>query len=420
MTVAGPPPSPGPAMSRLPLLRGETWAILAVYSFVLVLRAPDLLQEGRFWAEEGKVYFAYAWSHSWWETLLQAHLGYLSLYNNIAATLAELVPLERAPRVTAAMAALVQVTLALLIVASDSPPFEDGRRKAFGCAAVLLALPSQEVWLCTIHSQFFFAAAAAIVLIRPAAGGAFGAFGLAVVLLGGLTGPVTSFLTPLFLLRAWRERTSWRIAQASVLMGAALVQGALLASALAAAQRPTTLQPDALIAAMAVRGLVQPMLGSQASDSLLRQALGGNVAAWSLMAVAGTALALAGLRLLATARQSATAWLFAAACLTMLMSLAGALGNDRWRLLEAWEGGRYVFAANALVLLAIAVAATEPQRRRWAMLPLLWLLAVGALDYLQTFAPGPSWRAEVKAWRQDAGHALAIWPPGWFMTLPAR
>lgn len=409
-----------PDCATPPLLRGGSWAILAVYIFVLVLRAPALLQEGRFWAEEATVYFAYAWTHPWWETLFQPHLGYLSLYNNLAASLAELVPLERAPRVTAAMAALVQVTLALLIVAADSPPFDDDRRKAFGCAAVLLALPSQEVWLCTIHSQFFFAAAAAILLARPAAGGVYGPFGVAVLLLAGLTGPVSSFLAPLFLLRAWRDRTPWRMAQAAVLTVAAVIQGGLLASALAAAQRPAALQPDALLAAMAMRGLVQPVLGSQASADLLSQALAGSGTAWGVMAAAGTAVAAVLCWLLATARQPAAPWLFAAGVLIMGASLAGALGTDRWRLLEAWEGGRYVFAANALMLLAVAVAATEPHRRRWVMLPLLWLLVVGALDYLRMFPPGPPWRAEVKAWRQDAGHALAIWPPGWFVTLPAR
>ena len=41
------------------------------------------------------------------------------------------------------------------------------------------------------------------------------------------------------------------------------------------------------------------------------------------------------------------------------------------------------------------------------------MLITGAYDYrkpLQDFAEGPVWPAEVKAWRGDHHHPLAVWP----------
>ena len=45
---------------------------LALYAFILVLRAPWILFQGRFWAEEGTVYLQYAWTHSFPEAEFEA------------------------------------------------------------------------------------------------------------------------------------------------------------------------------------------------------------------------------------------------------------------------------------------------------------------------------------------------------------
>src|SRR5512133_505488 len=87
---------------------------------VAVARCPQLLASPRFWAEEGRDYFAYAFAHGPLAGLLASHLGYYALVTNASAALASVVPLEHAPLVTTAIALLVQLAVSALVLTSVS------------------------------------------------------------------------------------------------------------------------------------------------------------------------------------------------------------------------------------------------------------------------------------------------------------
>ena len=85
------------------------WGLPLAAAIVMGLRAPQFLTAPRFWAEEGSIYFAHAWSHPWWETLWLAPPGYLTLWANGAAVLAtRMVGLSAAPLITTRVAMRVQ------------------------------------------------------------------------------------------------------------------------------------------------------------------------------------------------------------------------------------------------------------------------------------------------------------------------
>jgi hypothetical protein len=83
---------------------------------------------------------------------------------------------------------------------------------------------------------------------------------------------------------------------------------------------------------------------------------------------------------------------------------------------------RYNFLPIVLLGLALVVLAMRsgfPGRPVYASLCGLMLLS-GAFYYpkpLSTFADGPSWPMEVRAWRSDHDRPLAVWPRPWTADL---
>ena len=87
---------------------------LAVYVVAVLLRAPRVIAARRFWAEDGSVFFEYAWNHGPLDSLLSADFGYFLFLPNLAGLLAVQLPLEWAPLMVIAIALLVQVLPGIL------------------------------------------------------------------------------------------------------------------------------------------------------------------------------------------------------------------------------------------------------------------------------------------------------------------
>jgi hypothetical protein len=76
----------------------ERVAFMSVLAIAIAARIPKVWIEGRFWAEEGSVFFQRAWDWPWWEALLSPHANYLNITGNAAALLAaHLTTLRAAP-----------------------------------------------------------------------------------------------------------------------------------------------------------------------------------------------------------------------------------------------------------------------------------------------------------------------------------
>jgi hypothetical protein len=100
---------------------------------------PNVLLQRRFWAEEGLVFYANAWSLSWWEALLFPSQGYINAVPNIAGLLAYLVPIEAALYVTSGVALAVHCLPAFLVTFARDAWLQS--RGAVIAALVLIATP---------------------------------------------------------------------------------------------------------------------------------------------------------------------------------------------------------------------------------------------------------------------------------------
>lgn len=396
-----------------------------LFAALVCLRMPDILLHGRFWAEEGKVFFEEAWRLPAGKVLFAPYGGYLNLVANAGAVGARcLVSVERAPYVTTALALVFQTCPAILILWSGASWLRS--RWAIVAALLILATPaaSEEVWLQTLHSQFHLAVCAGLILAMPAQSGRWlNAFRLALLALGPLCGPACIVLLPFFALRAVIEKSQARWWQTAALLAGSALQIGLFLSV--EQRRSYHIDASVLAGVMLVRHLLIPLVGSRRAvplaDWIHTRFVAGAIP-WSAVMLSCASFAIWIWVVLRRWRED-PAWLLMAGLTVAALSYYGAIYGGT-NLLNVGFGLRYSFAPQALMsfsLLALASARRGAVSYAAATL-LCWLIVVGLAGYFTPsspiFAHGPDWRREVAAWRADPCHRLAIWPSGWVMDLP--
>ncbi len=420
--------------ATLPLLRWlrqplasdwERLAILLMFAALVIARIPAIILQGRFWAEEGQIFFANAWTMPWWKALFATHTGYLNLVANVSGLLARyLVPLPVAPIVTATIALVIQCLPVVLILWGRA---EWLQQRAVAVLAVLLILApssSEEVWLNSINSMNHLALAAGIILALEASAGRLALTG-AILALAGLSSPASWVLAPLFALRALVERSWPRALQAAVLSCCVLIELGFFFSQI---DKRTIGAPLTLVGGIIFfKNVMVPFLGRGVSKLLSPEfrshftAAGGPL--WPLFSVivlfSGAAAAM-----LRHPRQSPL-WFLLAGSAIAVASYSGTLG-DKVAMLNTVTNDRYVFAPQVLLALALLSWSTLAQGwlRRAGFALVVWMLALGLRAYLVPGSPisttGPNWRDEVAQWQRDPARPLNIWPTGWTMVLPPK
>jgi hypothetical protein len=403
-------------------------ALLTLFALLICLRMPEIVIKGRFWAEEGNVFFYNAWTMKPLQALLTSYGGYLNLAANAASLAARwLLPLRLAPYLTIAVGLLFQLCpLLLLFTARDEFLAPIGIRIA--AALLILLIPDEEeVWLQSLHCQFQLALCCGIILALDPVRGLGRLFRFMLLCLAPLCGPVSIALLPLFVARAALDRAWARVWQALALAAGAALQLTLFFHPVPG--RGYSLDPVTLLDIITIRHLYVPFLGVPAAwiyaPLVKARLLSGHV---PLRATLLPILVFAPF-LLATLwerRRRPAFWLLAAGGLLACAMYFGVIGGAV-SLIVGKGGDRYIFAPQALFALsALALAATA---QRWTRLlagiAVLWLLAVGGVAYFtpwSVIADGPPWRREVAAWQADPSHKLRLWPdsPNWNVSLPRR
>jgi hypothetical protein len=430
-------PAPSAVTQARRLLMAARWASFLAACAATHLRQPAFFSAPRFWAEEGAIHFASAWSLPWWRHLVSAPQGYVVLYTSLAAVLAaHLVPLEHAPLVTTLAAYLMQLVPPALIAFGTSPAWR-GARRWVAMAIVVVGSSSDEIWLTTASSQFYCALATLVLLVEPAPErGARRWIQLALLAVCGLTGPVSTFLLPLYVVRAVRSRRRADVAQAIVLAATAAVQATAVAAALLGAASPARglgVGFASVTFIVWMKMLVLPVFGPAAAErfrdglaALARHDLGS----WSATAVA-VVLAVAAAALLGWLARGAArgrGWALAGGFgLVAVLSAATAVGDQLMLLRSASSASRYAYVPGVALLLLLLENVRRADGRTTARAGVATaLLAVALVGDVARFrstvrwdASWPRWRTEVAAWRGDPRHALRIWPPGWELWLPA-
>lgn len=402
---------------------------------LILIRVPALLWPGRFWAEEGSIYFREAYKDPPIAVIMRSNLGYYSLFNKLSCVVAaHAVPISYAPVVTAVFALFVQLLPIASLLFSRLDSMASAMLKVCACFVILLVQPNQEVWLNTINSQFFLCVAAAVVLMSEPTGRSSHLIRIGSLVLAGLTGVISCLLVPFFIVEYARSRTAHRLHEIMALGSACVVQGAIIC--LSQDVRESLPYWNILPFALLAKQWFLPFLGIDATQylcALIRQHqlfLVPWIPALALLphAVSGLALAVWG-------RRQALLLFIASLSIASISFLKSVEAqNPIWILdhISALGAGRYYYAPNVLLGLALLMTPRSSPLRgaRWsglfrlsrlAMVALL--LFVGAHDFVTSnrhswFFSGPSWQSEVRNWRDGRSEVLHIWPRPWVMELP--
>jgi hypothetical protein len=389
-----------------------------LFALLIGIRIPQILTEGRFWGEEGSVFFKQACCLPWYKALLLPYAGYLNFPATLAGVMAKnLVPLRYACFVPSIIALIIQTFPAILLCASRERWLQD-RKILLASLLIIATLPnSHEVWLSSISSQFHLNLCVSIILTLETRTGLLALFQYALLLLAPLSGPGAICLLPLFIIRSVIDRSKQRIIQSCVLGLGAFLQIFIFYQS---QQRSFGIEPVLLGDVFFIKHILSPFLGQHESHDL------SFFVHYSYVFGHTMAIKLALVTLITFAILATTIWrsqkappiyFFSCALILSALSYFGSLGVDRSDLLDPIAGNRYAFTPQ--ILFELAILSLSCLSFGWTRLIsrsiIIWVIVIGLHEYFCTpdiFATGPNWRSEIGQWQKDPNHSIAVWPSG--------
>lgn len=395
-----------------PSRNSQKYALIVAYIAAIILRTSHSLWPPRFWGEDGTQFFCYAHNNGLFSSLIKTHQGYYSLWCNCSGIIANWVPLRGAPLVTTLAGLLSQLSPAIIVLWGGVESLGSSLKKFLALCILLLVPSNTEVGLNVANSQFLFCTACGLILVGDI--GILKRTKRILLLIASLNGPVSCFLTPLFLLKAWREKSAERFAQFMILFCGTLVELLSLYYGRAETHRPLTLGAIRLVGVIFSHLLLAPFT-TRSLFAFHLEALNGTINPLVWLLVTGfTASILYCIRSNRDAK-----WLFASSFVALVCSLLGVLDATTKDLMLYAD--RYFYAPQVLLFIALLVCALKNRKGSVILRIILGMfLLLGALQYPvlpPQITEGPSWKDEVEKWKQDPTYKLHVWPSFMAMEL---
>lgn len=417
-------------------LRLHTTLFIFVVVVIGVSRSTYIFTQGRFWAEEGAIYFRVMYSApSFFDaiTYYYSNQGYFSLFANVANYFATFFPLEFAPLVTAYLSLLVILMVPILMFHLPSNrgvvmKRADKLKWSILCLAVLIGpLAYPEVWANTINAQVYFGVISFILLFYRMPKNV-GAKVILIVspLLLVLSSPYSTALGLGFLINLYFERTKFRVAQViSSSIGVALNAFLLVSASMDKTLDDDRSQIPTIFALLKSLGhyMTTVLLGQDWGLALLGELKTPTLKTFSILILVSCAtFVYVGLSLAVADNQTRILMIFGFVTTYFLVNLVGLAGS---------YAGRY--SATILGILAVIFLIgfmNSSQETRFKPINLVLSIAIlvmivtGGKDFW-TFKDEQfscknciSWDQSVKGFKSGETK-LYIWPyPNWSMELP--
>lgn len=398
---------------------GIRFGIIAImfYLVLSLFKMRCFAFQGRFWAEEGTVFFSGVYGKSILEGLGFTFNGHLMLGSNLAAVIASRFPLEYAPLVSNWCSFAIQ-SIPVILVLFYRRILRLDKPGTLVFLLLLVGLPqSAEVWANSANLHFHLAFLVGIISLIEVEGR--GAKVLFRILLGfaSLSGIPPNFLAPVFFFLGWRTGSRERWIQFSILVAGSLVQLAILAANnFSVGDREMSFNPLVFWLSHLNHQVYSPLFGFEIAGILTgisQRALDYSASALFFSGFASIPYAVLIRRLLR--EKSLFPWV-ACSCSVVLsvLSLFSSLGSHS-DLIFPEISTRYFFAPNAVFLLLLC--STFFRARTITFLFFGLVLFLSSLNRLGHSYHGPRWEESLRNARKQGLDNVAIWPKGWSIPL---
>lgn len=192
--------------SRGLVLALQVLLVLVAIVVVIAMRQPDKVWRPQFWAEDGSIFYLQA-EYSGLASLWRPYSGYWHAYPRLVAVVGTRVPVLYLPWLYATGALLA--TTGALVMAIRADLVHHWSTRAALVLAVLLAPPTDELWLILTNSQWFGALFLVALVAAPAPSGLGRIMRGVAGAIMALSGPFAILLWPCAALRAWWHRDRW-------------------------------------------------------------------------------------------------------------------------------------------------------------------------------------------------------------------
>jgi hypothetical protein len=199
---------------------------LAAISFY---RSPDIFLEGRFWGEDGSIYFQNALKNNFLENFFKIYYpteGYYNLFPRIVALTANSVSIEFAALVNVYMSYSILFYIFILAIFSNSFLLENKKQKFLFCFLILFC-PSfvPEVWINSVNTQIYFCALSLLILYSRSNNGInFKIINFIALFIGGFSSSYVAVLFPFFFIKYYLIKSKNFLFEAFIVLFSFLFQ----------------------------------------------------------------------------------------------------------------------------------------------------------------------------------------------------
>jgi len=411
------------------------WLIISTAFLFIIFRDISLLSHPRFWAEDGKDFFEYAYGHDWIDTFLYRPEYRLFLSNISAFIATRFLSLEHAPLAFSVIWLATILSALAIVLWGNSTVWDSPIKKIVVCAIIIFAPRSGEIWLNANGTQYYTSLITALILSETMQNsGKFKKYAFRFLLiLGSLNGVLSCLLTPVFWLKVIKNRGDKEVLiQALILSTGAVIQliSILHAEYNAPRELLTSIYSFGWIAGVKAMGLTFSTEFSEFLWLFRRlvppddQTEHVQYVGYFLAAVWFSLIVL----LLVLQKNNPSVYLLICYFLLFIFSsIFGIGGEDNIQLTETNTGNRYFYVPSALILIVtmslISRSTIVNYSSTWSILASL-ILCLGLINSIEQFykeplkhSSWPEWKKEVAIWENDHNHILNIWPSGWTINL---
>jgi hypothetical protein len=417
-------------MNRLRVFRDGPFIYPATFIVLALTKSFGIFREPRFWAEEGRSFFAPFQSMSTAQALTHPYLGSLPGLTNTAVYLSTLVPIRFAPGVTTYFSLVFTAVVAFQIGLFA----KDRGLNIYAGIALITAwtfLPQNyEVWMTSTNLQWI--AEVSMLLVLALSGPALerhpGLYtGWTVVC--GLAGIPATILAPAFLIRAFVDRRRALCFIALALTMCALLQFLLVISGPSTARQFQT-SPTIIFVPMLLQSVLSPLFSADVATAI------GDAIKPHYLQITGIMLAAAGVSIaimvvslfgaLATASRSIAFYIFGTWIFVSIVQTIGALYSDPRDIFSGSDGGRYYFFGSTCLCMLLAIGTTSDRAHlRIVAIALLTLICITGIAqrytslWPRTYLFGPSWQSQLKRCANVSPCRVLTWPDGgmWYVDV---